>query len=342
MASFAFFDNSTTAQALTDGEFGVVGAGTTLAVTGLAVAATDDVLLSAFGRLTGSSTAVQHTGGGIFTMTIGTSAQVRSQTDDTIQSVAADRVLFANAGRVVSQDDAVDLRATGVVQVENSGEMVGVSDGLVVGSDGPTSSIVNTGSITGGSGGIDNVSGSCALVNRGQIVGSADYGYHGAEATDSILNTGTIRGGVFLFGSGDQVDNRGSIDLVEMGNGADLYIAAGKGQAGLVSGGGGADMLIGGRQEDVFEGGAGGDEFVFRRNGGDDRIRDFHGADQIDMTDLGLVSFPDLKAAVRDVGNGCLIDLEDDFGLTIRLIGVEKSELHASDFQIAQLNSTLI
>jgi Ca2+-binding RTX toxin-like protein len=76
-----------------------------------------------------------------------------------------------------------------------------------------------------------------------------------------------------------------------------------------LSGGGGRDRLLGGAGQDHLDGGAGSDVFVFARNHGKDRIRDFTpGEDLIDLSDLPGrgAGFDDLEISRRPAGT--LID----------------------------------
>lgn len=332
MASFMIFGNSTTPRTLADDEFGVIGSGGSLSVAGVAITSEDDVLLTILGRLYGRDGAVLH-GDGTLVMNVGDGARVNSASGDTIEAFDLDQALVTNAGRILSREDAIDVRGNGPVNINNSGTITADSDGIVTEAIGSRAEIVNTGSITGVVGGIDHLDGGdSSLVNRGRIVGEENYGFSGADGADQVLNTGTIRGGVFLLEGADSVTNRGYIDRIELGDGGDVYLASGEGRSGLVKGGGGQDFLFGGRQNDVFNGGQGGDFFVFGRNGGNDRILDLETGDKIDLGVLRLDNFAEVKAAAEDVTQGCLLDFEEEFGLTVLLIGVERDELRASHF----------
>jgi hypothetical protein len=338
MASFAFFDAVTAAQTLAADEFGVIGDTGSLEVAGSdAISSSGSVAVTVHGRLFGGLSAI-HQLDGVLTLTVGETGRVNAGNDDTVFARDIDRAFVSNDGRIRSLEDALDLRGEGPISILNTGSLLGRSDGIVTASTGSATKIVNDGTITGtDSGGIDHLGGDFALINHGTITGE-DYGVDAADivndnasSVDEVRNFGSIEGGVLLYALDDIVFNRGEIDVVEMGDGNDIYIGRADGSAGSVDGGGGRDALVGSRADDDFTGGLAGDVFVFARRGGDDRIEDFGGRDRIDLSDFGLSGFSELRPLIEDSTGGALIDLSDR-GLTILLVDVDKADLRGSDF----------
>jgi hypothetical protein len=128
----------------------------------------------------------------------------------------------------------------------------------------------------------------------------------GEDGTDRLFGQG---GKDRLFGgaAGDRLSGGGGKDVLKGAAGDDRLLGGG-GRDRLL-GGAGDDQLDGGKGRDRLEGGAGADVFVFARNHGRDRIRDFTpGEDLIDFSDLpgrGF-GFGDLEISRRPAGT--LID----------------------------------
>jgi hypothetical protein len=333
MASFFFFEDSTTAQTLAAGEFGFIADSGSLEVAvGDAITAAGSVSVAVYGSLFGGESAIDHANGSFF-LKVGAAADIDAGQADTIDVDDVDEAFVENEGRIDSAQDALDIRGTGPITILNRGTLIGDSDGIVTGSTGLTR-IVNDGTITGrNDGGIDHLDGGDSLlINRGRITRGPDYGFDADTGVDVVRNFGSIRGGVFLFQSDDSVTNSGFIDFIELGGGADTYRGRGVGRAGEVDGGGGRDTLIGSRADDIFAGGGAGDSFVYARRGGDDRIEDFGaGPDKIDLSALGLSSFAEVRSQIVQRPAGCLIDLSDH-GLTLFLEGVVRADLGFGDF----------
>jgi hypothetical protein len=331
MASFAFFEAFTTAQTLAAGEFGFIGPNGSLEVTGTAITSTDSAQISIFGTLSGTDRAVDHDGG-VFLLNVGELARIGSDTSDTVDVDGITSAFVITAGRLDSGSDALDIRGTGPIDIRNTGDIIGVSDGIVTDATGSDVRIVNFGTITGGDGGIDHLTGEALLVNRGTIDGFAGtYGFDGREDEDEVRNFGSIQGGVKLNGGDDTVINRGDIDFIELGADDDVYEGRGRASAGRVDAGDGDDTLVGSRTNDAFLGGLGADRFVLDRNGGTDRILDFGGQDRVDLRALDIARFALVRAEIVDRPNGVRIDLSDD-GLRILLRGVDAADLSAADF----------
>jgi len=127
--------------------------------------------------------------------------------------------------------------------------------------------------------------------------------------------------GRFFGGSGD--------DLIEAGGGNDI-----------ISGNAGFDTINGGEGDDAIWGDFNADTFVFEDGHGNDTINDFDALNALEKIDLSAVSsiagLADLDlgsatngAAIQD-GTDVVIDTGG--GNTIRLIGVDLSDLDAGDF----------
>ena len=176
MASFAFFDSFTTAQTLADGEFGFIGDTGSLEVDGDAITATGDVarrgLRPAVRQRSTPSTTID---GVVRARPSASDGRVARRDGDAIVADDVDRRLRLNRGRIVSGEDALDIRGTGPISIVNNGTLIGESDGHRhrVGRTGLTR-IVNNGTIDGVDGGIDHLGGDSLLINRGTIAERRD------------------------------------------------------------------------------------------------------------------------------------------------------------------------
>ncbi|WP_158967395.1 M10 family metallopeptidase [Chachezhania sediminis] len=171
------------------------------------------------------------------------------------------------------------------------------------------------------------------------------------DATDDVAIAFDTRIENAIGGSGDDrligngLDNRmsgkGGNDVLKGGGGGDKLLGGagrdtllgnggtdkllGGGSRDKLKGGAGADVLNGQKGNDVLIGGGGGDMFLFARNGGRDRIKDFQDdVDTIRISKLGgLDAVLDKARQVDDDvhfdfgGNGALIVL----GTTIAQVG---------------------
>jgi serralysin len=138
---------------------------------------------------------------------------------------------------------------------------------------------------------------------------------------------------VLIAGRGDDVGLGGNgRDVLYGGRGNDVML----GEAGsdIVSGGQGDDMLGGGTGKDTLVGGEGNDTFLFAADSGRDLILDFNRQDdRIDLSDLGITGFAQIRDDITDDRNGAVIDLGDDG--SIKLIGINAADLRANDFIFA-------
>jgi hypothetical protein len=257
MASFAIFDSLTTAQTLADGEFGVIGDTGSLRVAEVpAITATGTVAVSVSGVLVGGVSAIDFETG-IFVLSVGASGRINAREEDTVAADDVDRAFVSNDGRILSDEDALDISGGGPITILNTGTLFGDSDGIVTDSVGSLTRIVNRGTIVGDQdGGIDHLAGDSFLLNRGTITG-VDYGFDAAEGSgsagrDEVRNFGSIEGGVFLNEQSDIVINGGEIDFVDLGDGSDFYVGRRQGSAQSVDGGDGGDILFSSRADDVL------------------------------------------------------------------------------------------
>ena len=156
------------------------------------------------------------------------------------------------------------------------------------------------------------------------------------------LYSGDGRDKLFGDDGNDRLNGGKGNDTVNGGTGSDTLFGGG-GNDKLLGGVGrdtlkgdaGNDVLDGGKGNDVLVGGSGLDRFVFKNNGGRDKIKDFNANNNKEDIDLGAVTeiagFNDLKNNhMNQVGNNVLIN--DGAGTKIELIGVDIADLGKGDF----------
>ncbi|MCF6233601.1 MAG: hypothetical protein L3J36_10980 [Rhodobacteraceae bacterium] len=138
------------------------------------------------------------------------------------------------------------------------------------------------------------------------------------------LYSGNGRDKLFGGNGNDRLDGGKGKDMLNGGAGKDV-----------LDGGAGKDVLDGGAGKDVLTGGGGADRFVFKDNGGRDRVQDFNATNNKEDIDLKAVSeiagFKDLKNNhMNQVGNN--VEIDDGAGTQIVLIGVDIGDLGKGDF----------
>ncbi len=155
---------------------------------------------------------------------------------------------------------------------------------------------------------------------------------------DFIFYTKPISGNI-----GDRFNNE-----INGGRGADtLYGEAGNdtlnGGAGNdeLYGGENNDTLTGGEGDDILDGGPGADIFVFTPGSGNDYIMDFNSrkdssndpdsVDKIDLSAFDIDNLGNISSKITTEGDNAVIDLTEDGGGTITLLGVTE-ELIPNDF----------
>ena len=197
------------------------------------------------------------------------------------------------AGDLADEDSnfQIDVAATGQIKswnnrgivitgyqssVTNHGTIEGRESGIQMnGFAGFTKSTIdNTGTIKGGSYGIDRVSSATEtleITNSGTIIGPSVGIYGSLNAVERVVNTGTIIGGMQLQGGDDYYDGR--LGFMEG------TIFAGEGKD-TILGGVGDDRVFGGGDADLIDGGAGNDELA--GSAGTDDLRGGAGNDILD------------------------------------------------------------
>ena len=207
-----------------------------------------------------------------------------------------------NGGYIFGHGNGIELASLNSGgRIVNSGSVEAGDDGLYVSTGAAfTTRVNNAGSIEGDGFAIEVQSGSLSLVNTGTLTGGLSL----SVGADDIRNRGTITGDVALGGGNDAFDGRlGMVNgTVDGGSGNDIL--RGGGNDDVLSGGTGSDTLLGGAGEDVLTGGIGADsltgggahdEFVFTKikdstvaPAGRDTILDFSHA-QGDLIDLRAI-----------------------------------------------------
>lgn len=258
--------------------------------------------------------------------------------DDTLSGNKADNIFYGGDGR--------DL-------------LVGkLGDDVLMGEDGKDKLVAGEGDDT-----IDGGNGDDVIE-----AGSGDDTVMGGVGDDVIsgrLGRDTLEGGDgddVLFGGGnaDVMRGDGGDDRMRGGDGGDKMFGGDRadkmfGEAGAddmrggdgedqlrgglggdtLDGGKARDVLVGDQGNDTLTGGGGGDIFVFADGFGRDVITDFNavsGAEKINLRDVSAITgMVDLNQNhLRQVGADTLIDAGG--GNIIKLTGVQRSDLDASDF----------
>ena len=235
----------------------------------------------------------------------------------------AQTVIVGATGRLISGGDGVVTDADGIIldgigsSILNAGtiEAYGSAASLNV-RDGGTTTVTNTGALTGRVSGIWHKYGLGTLVvlNSGTIT-SPNHAILGNESADLITNNGTMTGVVDLAGGNDMLDNRGgtifgaiiggagddlfflgtTAESIDGGEGYDtlnlsayttgvtidlLNPAANKGAAVLGDSLVGIEAILGTTRADVMRGDAGDNRLV--GNGGSDNLSGGNGADTLE------------------------------------------------------------
>jgi Ca2+-binding RTX toxin-like protein len=311
MASFNLTSNSTTAQALTSGESGIIPEGVSLAVTGAAAVTGSGTSnsLTVFGTLVSMSGSAYDFNGTSTAVTLG--GYVAANSADAIHAVASNSIRVVNSGTVISNSqDAFDLRLTNAatpirITFNNSGMAIAGSDGLVLQLFGGSANIMNSGVLSGTDGfgialdtgtALDDATGTVHIVNTGTIAGGSGS-INGENNALVIDNSGTLAGTAFLSQRGDvyygglgrfqgEMHGRDGDDAMFGGVGAETFF--GENGAETVAGGGGDDAIFGGSGRDLLRGGEGDDEIrggsqadSIHGGSGDDRLFGDSGKDTL-------------------------------------------------------------
>ncbi len=198
-----------------------------------------------------------------------------------------------NYGEVISGGYVLHLGGEGAAnRVENHGNLALTGpSGLAaihVGGGADRVFIVNGGVISGvpGTGhALVESAAPATFGNSGQILAQGAVAVRLSEQQDVMTQSGLIEGRVELLGGADRLYNTGMVlEVVDLGDGADLYRALGTGGASdTVIGGAGADTLVGGALDDILEGGSESD--LLRGQGGNDDLSGGGGADTLQAGD---------------------------------------------------------
>ena len=130
-------------------------------------------------------------------------------------------------------------------------------------------------------------------------------------------------------GGADFIEGRGGADTIKLGAGKD--VGFGGNGADMVYGGKGQDALGGGAGKDMLVGGRGSDTFIFKEGDARDVIADFgRGNDKIDVSDLGITRFKEIRDDISDKNGNAVINFGD--GDRLVLNDFEAANLGANDF----------
>ncbi|MGH1577413.1 hypothetical protein [Planktotalea sp.] len=218
-----------------------------------------------------------------------------------------------NTGDIIAEDHGIHIADGSNSQVYNSGMIVSRSaTGIILSGASGSRALINDGTILAENEGLSISGQNYHVINNGTIsslgeeavqLGSSSgsvssFSNHGllvtssangialrgsavADATDSILNTGSIEGHVILQNGGDDLINSGLVrGDVDMGEGDDLYQGGGNSNVtGIILGGEGNDTLFGGQNDDFIEGED--DNDVIRGRDGEDNLLGGLGSDKI-------------------------------------------------------------
>jgi Ca2+-binding RTX toxin-like protein len=126
-----------------------------------------------------------------------------------------------------------------------------------------------------------------------------------------------------------RADDSDLVVFVDLGDGDDLFFAAGASRD-RVSGGVGEDYIVGGRSDDILTGGADSDLFIFYAGDGTDIVTDFApGIDQLFLVGFSRAEVDAALDGAADLGGSAYLSYA---GGAIVLAGVTTSELSRSDF----------
>ncbi len=356
MAEFAITGINVTSQNLLANEFGIIARGGVLASGVTMQPATGNATLIVQGSIATSGAAVLFNAGtadSVITVAQGGSIAARY---GLLSFAGQDSITLSNAGSIDVTYAAVLLNFSTPVSIVNTGLMQTAVGGpipllsyqaAVINVQGSSLTLNNAGDIVGPQYGIfTGPSTQSSIVNTGLI--SAQIAMDLGSAADKVVNGGTIRGTVNLYGNADLFDGRTGrqIGLVSGGVGNDTLLggnwddslSGGDGND-LVRGGAGDDVLLGAAGLDTFRGGlgddtmtgsTGADVFVFLRGQGTDRITDFvNGVDRIDLRAFDFASLAAVRGLASASSSGLRIDVPGEGILFVQ--GLTLATLTAGD-----------
>ena len=317
MAGFTLLGDSTTGRTLNTGENGFVGPDAALFVaTNRAVTMNNNLTLTVLATVASNtsdaifsneSARIVVSGGGTVTSVFGSGvvlqgiSQHRLTNDGTIQG----------RNGISWQSTSTNSTTVRSQEITNNGTIIGSeTDGVALFVSNDTSTITNTGTIQGGTKGLDLTAASVTdvendrflIINSGVITGQA-IGAESDHATDKVVNTGEILTGdapkaraVDLREGDDIFINSGkAVGNVQLGSGSGKYDGRGGTVVGVVSGSTGDDLYIVDDDSTVLvEDGAGGTDEV-RSKG------DFTLGDHFEI--LKLIGSADADGTSNDTSN---------------------------------------
>jgi hypothetical protein len=261
----------------------------------------------------------------------------------------------------------VDIHGTGS-SLHNSGAIDGYGVGVYISAGaGASNTIVNDGTISGGTFAIEAIGGNVSVTNSGLIQGAVSLG---AGNNTLTIAGGSITGLVDLGGGDDTAvwhgnasnygitfdvpqqafvvtDNRsgspdGSVTIANVETlqfaGSTLHTLVGAG-SGVLTGTSGADIIVG-EASNIMTGGAGQDTFVFQPGFGKDVVTDFTttGAthDIVDLEHTGITSFQQLlNHNIAQNGHNVVITIDAADSLTLQNVKLSDLKAHPEDFHFA-------
>ena len=138
-----------------------------------------------------------------------------------------------------------------------------------------------------------------------------------------------------LYGLGGNDTFNGGIGADKLFGGSQSDELFGNSGNDILRGEGGIDVLNGGTGNDLLIGGTSADRFVFDTDNGVDRIFDFDAdSEVIEINGLSFTSFADVQAAMVDNVAANFVTITISAGNTIRIDGVQSSDLRTSNFDL--------
>ena len=257
MANFTVFGSDSTAETLLNGEEGFVAQNGQLVVNGAdAVTASGAVNLGVLGSIASLTSNAVDFDGVSFKMSVGQNGYVGSVNTIALDLNATSFVDIDNAGMISSANSqAIDIDdASANAFIYNSGEIVG--DTAINASIGSGQMrLTNHGNISGRNTGVDITAQAADVTNTGTMgeeipSGSDGFEFGGSSGTLtsntlSLFNSGLINGGVRSDNAVDSIVNMGTIvGGVLLAAGDDTFDGRGGTVTGTVSGGLGDDTFI--------------------------------------------------------------------------------------------------
>lgn len=262
--------------------------------------------------------AVEASGSGLRAI-VGATGTIISASGDGFSASVGGLFDLINVGSIIVASDGVTVAHSdgdALITVSNSGTIHAGSDGISVDSGSQIARIVNSGSITAATGvavstGWMGGTGTTTLVNTGMITGFTGSFEAGSGAAINVINNAGLMAGQILLGLGDDLYEGGSgqvtgtvfgengadtlaggefTDVLDGGSGDDHLV--GRGGDDVMTSGSGADVLLGGSGNDQMTGGTEADTLIgnsgddtMAGDGGDDLLIGQDGTDSIDGGD---------------------------------------------------------